>query len=701
MPESARAGADNETPVNPYSLLEAVNSSSDTSHTAWLIFIGIMAYLMVAVAGVTHKDLLLETAVSLPILQVDIQLTQFFRFAPILLVLFHLGLISQLVLLARKALEFDAAVRELEVSNKRTHPLRLELNNFFFVQAIAGPHRSVVMSIFLHGMSWLTLVVLPVVLLLYIQISFLPYHDVAITWTHRIALGFDILMLVLIGIFLTRAETSFFTAFWRTTLQHPLSFLVTTSVLGIVSFFSFFVATVPDEELDRLTRQFILPQTDDAGGRGSGYMAGFTVPYLASRADGTLWGVFHRNLSVTDQDLVTGRGRIRQDEPSISLRGRDLRYARLDRSDLNRVDFTHATLDGASFIGTDLSNARLQCADISELILTADRQRARCTSARRADFTRARLTGARMAGVDLNGATLEEAELEGVNMAHARLAGANLAGARLEKADLTGGVEMQGANLLFASLQGADLTGAHAQAADFSSAGMQAVVLTHARLQGASLRDADLEGANLRNAQLLGADLKGAKLTAADMRRAAVWQASPPSEGNLDLTDLDSVDITPPADSRIAELQSKIEGIAEAQLRDRLGEALQHVSDAAARRRWETSQERQQWHALLLTNASHQPGYRIALTNHLLRVMCHSRWANGAVATGVAKRAHAPQFQGDIAAIHDRLTSKDCPASRTVSKEPVRELTVAVDSIRLTQTQTAQPVQAGATMSAD
>src|SRR5690606_38752668 len=150
----------------------------------------------------------------------------------------------------------------------------------------------------------------------------------------------------------------FFTAFWRTTLQHPLSFLVTTSVLGIVSFFSFFVATVPDEELDRLTRKFILPQTDDAGGRGSGYMAGFTVPYLASRADGTLWGVFHRNLSVSDQDLVTGRGCIRQDEPSISLRGRDLRYARLDRSDLNRVDFTHATLDGASFIGTDLSNAR-------------------------------------------------------------------------------------------------------------------------------------------------------------------------------------------------------------------------------------------------------------------------------------------------------------------------------------------------------
>ena len=30
----------------------------------------------------------------------------------------------------------------LETTEQRTHPLRLELDNFFFVQAIAGPERS-------------------------------------------------------------------------------------------------------------------------------------------------------------------------------------------------------------------------------------------------------------------------------------------------------------------------------------------------------------------------------------------------------------------------------------------------------------------------------------------------------------------------------------------------------------------------------
>jgi hypothetical protein len=138
MNDSSRTGLDTETPVNPYSLLEAVNRSSDTANTAWLLFIGLMAYLLITVAGVTHKDLLLNTAITLPVLQVNIELTRFFLFAPIVLVLLHLGVIGQLVLLARKTLEFASSIRMLEISDQRTHPLRLELDNFFFVQAMPG-----------------------------------------------------------------------------------------------------------------------------------------------------------------------------------------------------------------------------------------------------------------------------------------------------------------------------------------------------------------------------------------------------------------------------------------------------------------------------------------------------------------------------------------------------------------------------------
>ena len=174
MVDSTQVAPESETPVNPYSLLEAVNRSSDKAQGAWLIFLAVMTYVTVAVAGVTHEALLLETPVQLPILQVNIQLKQFFQFAPIVLVLFHLGVLAQLVLLARKTLEFDHAIQLLEATKKHTHPLRLELHNYFFVQAIAGPQRSRIMSTFLHLMTWLTVVVIPVVLLLYIQVVFLP-----------------------------------------------------------------------------------------------------------------------------------------------------------------------------------------------------------------------------------------------------------------------------------------------------------------------------------------------------------------------------------------------------------------------------------------------------------------------------------------------------------------------------------------------
>ena len=44
MQDDTRAALDAETPVNPYSLLEAVNTSSKTANTAWLIFLALMAY---------------------------------------------------------------------------------------------------------------------------------------------------------------------------------------------------------------------------------------------------------------------------------------------------------------------------------------------------------------------------------------------------------------------------------------------------------------------------------------------------------------------------------------------------------------------------------------------------------------------------------------------------------------------------------
>ncbi len=690
MTETERAGRVTDTPVNPYSLLEAVNNSSDTAHTAWLLFLGLMTYLMIAVAGVTHKDLLLETPVALPLLQVSVQQAQFFQFAAVLLVLLHLGVVCQLVLLARKTLEFDRAVRALESTELRTHPLRLEVHNFFFVQAVAGPHRSYVMSAFLHGMSWLTLVVLPVILLLFIQIRYLPFHDVTVTWAHRIALVCDIGMLVLIGVFLTRIETSFPRAFWRTTKEHPFTLLGTTGLLVVVAFFSFFVATIPGEWLDRMSvtvswatgNQPVAAPSPRLASQGAPVAAGFAPPVATARSDGTLLGLFHRNIVATDLDLATSKDG-RNGESGLALRNRDLRYAKLDRTDFRGADLTNADLDGTSFVAANLTNVRMQCADVTELYLSDNREAARCVSARGANFTRAKMKDARLAGIDARGARFEEAVMEAADLTYALLSGANFSSARLERSDFSGGTQLQGANFLIAALQGADLSGALLLLADFSSAQMQGAVLSHSEMQGALLRDTDLEGADLGRAKLQGADLTRAKLRGADLRGAAIWKTLLPAADTLQLADLSEIDIRPLDAPEAARLTALIDKIDVVDLKARAREGLAPIMNLGDSQKWATTIDAQKWQTMVKSSSVvTDEVYKGQITEFLARTMCKARWSSGAVATGIAKRALGQAFRGDIAAIYDRLKSKDCPASETIALKPMRDLASQVDILR-------------------
>ena len=676
MADVGRSAPESETPVNPYSLLEAVNNSSDTAHTGWLIFLAIMTYLVIAVAGVTHEALLLETPVQLPILQVNIQLKEFFQFAPVVLVLFHLGILAQLVLLARKTLEFDHAIRLLETSDRRTHPLRLEVHNFFFVQAIAGPERSVVMSGFLHIMSWLTIVILPVVLLLYMQLSFLPYHDETTTWINRIALVFDIGLLLLIGVFLMRAEPSFIQAFWRSTVAHPVSSALTAIVLMLVGYVSFFAATVPDEALDHLNRDLLL--VGSADGEPALQRSGFLIPFLPQRRDGTLFGIFRKNLEVTDADLIEGRGR--RGEKTLNLRGRDLRYARLDRSDLQGADLTGALLDGASLVGAKLRQVSLDCADLNALLLNNDRVAAKCPSARGVDLTGAQLQGAHLAGLDLQGANLSEAHLDEADLANAMLSGANLSSAQLDKADLTG-VQAQGANFLNASLQGADLRGAQLQFADLSSAAMRGVVLDFAQLQGAVVRDASAEGASLRSTKLQGTDLSGMRLTGTDLRGASIWVTLPPEWDASGLTDLSQFVIRPLDKNEQTALLDAAKRLVDDDARARAKEKIAPLT--AKTDTWTGSANQLRWQSWL--GASPPPPvdtYNYNLTSYLTKLMCSARWANGSIATGIARRAITQDFRGDVVAVYDGLRSSSCPARETTPAKVMRDLSARAEWVR-------------------
>ncbi len=406
------------------------------------------------------------------------------------------------------------------------------------------------------------------------------------------------------------------------------------------------------------------------------------MPALGGAGEGALLGLFHRNLNVTDADLVVDK-EVTPGEPSLNLRGRDLRHARFDRTDLHQADLTGADLEGASFVGADLRGAWMGCADLNRLLLTDSRNAAQCVNARGANFSKARLTEARMTGIDLREARLEAAQLGGAQLAQALLSGASLASARLDLADLTG-AWLHGANLLLASLQGADLSGSKPQMADFTSANLQGANLSLAALEGAVLRDAELDGANLRMAGLLAADLTGARLQASDLTGAHVWRTRPPSGDSAASADMAQIAIRPASEEELAALGATLVHMQGGPLKARLADILVGLTDPSQNADWATSSDQQLWQGFAKAAGEMvaTEGYRTRLTEMLSRLMCRQRFAGGAVATGFARRAMAQGFKGDMPAIYDKLRAPDCPASSAVSPQLMRELATAADAAR-------------------
>jgi uncharacterized protein YjbI with pentapeptide repeats len=681
MNETIRTAFEAEAPVNPYSLLVSVNESSRIINRTWLIFLAVSIYILITVAGVTHKDLLLNNDIVLPILQVKIGLVRFFLFVPLVLLLFHIAILGQLVLLARSTIEFDRALQLLEATDRRAHPLRFELHNFFFIQAIAGLDRSRIIGAFLRSLSWLTLVILPIAILLCVQVDFLPYHSLAMTWWHRVAVLFDVVMLSVMGAFLVQSEISFFTALWRTVQQHPFSVALCAVSVVIVSMFSLCIATIPGEVLDNLVQVQPGKVETATAGQDSGNALERALLYIGASVEGVRSDLFDRNLRVMDSYLLIDKD-AGSNEPSANLRGRDLRFARLDRSKLRQIDLTGADLEEASLIGTDLTGARMECADLNELRLKHNRRAAQCTSAKRADFSFAKLTDAKLSGIDLRGAKLKDARLEGAELTEGLMSGADFGGAHLGGADLTGGVALQGANFLLASLQGADLTGAQLQLADFSNAGMQGVILLQAKLEGAVFRGTDLEGADLQLSELQGVDFSGANMTAADLRGATVWQTVPPTGDKLRLADTSHIFVRPLNAAESGALADEIAKIDNRALRARLAEGVATILDGTNSQDWAGSPNKKRWQDLTAASESTADGFYKSITEYLDKLMCRVRWSNGSVATGIAKRARSEAFRGNSLAIYERLKGTDCPASKTIPRRVLEDLASRADDVR-------------------
>ena len=223
--------------------LDEANGASDPASTAWLAFLALLTYLLVTLAGVSHKALLLDNPVQLPIVvNVDIPLRSFFLYAPALLLLVYLSLLIQHVILERKYRKFKEAIAPYERETGTEHPARERVHSYVFSQILVGPKPSPITNRVMRLIVSVTFTILPLITLLYFQIKFLPYHEVWITYWHRFAVILGLLMLIFLAPRIIKVGPQ--AEAWEVSRMEK----VLGASLLIASFcFSWLIATVPDE----------------------------------------------------------------------------------------------------------------------------------------------------------------------------------------------------------------------------------------------------------------------------------------------------------------------------------------------------------------------------------------------------------------------------------------------------------------------
>ncbi len=462
---SARAGALAEQADDIGAVRKALDGASTTANNLWLAFLSFGTWLAITIASVTHRDILLEKPLKLPILNVELPLVSFFWVAPLVYLIFHAYLLLHLKFLADLVHRYIALVKEANVGERVIEGVREQLPTFIMVQVLAAPdrHREGVLGFLLKSALGITIALGPMILLLFIQLQFLPYHKPWVTWLHRGAIIADLALLWYFSQKLgEKRDKTFALRSWP----------VTAASFVLISYLSVFVGTFPTE------RHHNSAISNLASLRAL-LLEGPINPVTKRRSS---W--FSNTLVVIDENLVqqsaVNEAGVRVTE---SFRGRDLTGAVLSKTDLRKADFT-----GANLTGVNLSDAKLTGSDFG-----CDRnfERAKC-----ATMTLANLSGAELAGAILDGAMLYGARFDGAQMQGSWMRNARLAGASLEKA------QMQAITLNETDLTGAMLTGADLRAATLIRTVLRGASLETALLSGAILDDTDFTGANLGDATL-------------------------------------------------------------------------------------------------------------------------------------------------------------------------------------------------------
>ncbi len=496
-------------------LLASLNRSAERFQTLWFSFLTLTLYLVLTAFMTTHRMLLLEEAQSLPIVNLKIGLLQFYWIAPLIYLVLHFYVLVMLLLLARTADSFEQTLlKELPITSEREQ-FRMRFENALFLQLLVGAkaEREGENSWPLIVIALTTLAIAPVGTLLVIQMQFLPYHHLGITYWHRAAVLIDCALIWLLWRGYRRQGVMCWPRFpkaaWRERRPDWLKRAAPAAAgITITLWASLWEGRWAGEPLVDPTK-------------GWQPRALVSIGWVSDRLrlpNETIVG--EALLLEKQKEAQSGGGQ--RTVPTRSFRDRNFAYADFSSADLRGVSFDHSHMRGIKLEEAQLHNATLKKAQLPAAEL--DRVRMRGANLDSADLEGASMDGAQLqlahlSSAIMNGASLTNANLKGAYLSHAQLRGANLRFAQL-----------QAANFAEAKMQGTDLMGAQMQGTSFSWASMQGARLIDGEMQGANLFRADLSGAALDGTQLQGASLNEVNIRGAQLLETFLFRSGTPAE---------------------------------------------------------------------------------------------------------------------------------------------------------------------------
>lgn len=558
---------DLETTCSEGKMSEALKNIEDVSKRArasFFWFVVFEFYLAVVVGETTHEQLVRGSVMTMPTIEVGLPVKGFYILVPPILILFHLHLLYCLRdlrdVISRSTKEL--APDQRLVSDQMPGPMSRYIA-FVLLKNNGKNFIELALSFFIRLSVIFAVAILPVFLLIFVLIRFLPYHHDAITMLHRLYIFFDILAL---WIFWTSVSVkksggspiSFANKYFQKYVSPILSHCRKRFAVFLLLFlpciwFSMLVATFPGEALERWAVERHDAYTDIEtcsfsnvlnysahvkieAPSGRGLRTTPCLTYLLFEAPDTPLDM-RRNLYLEGVRLVRPSMADRLPEDlnqentrgllgiGFDLRGRDLRYAKLQNAELQQAD-----LRGADLKGADLTRADLRLADFRDVKLIdlgACEPELRDGTHCRTNLSQSRLNDADLQWANLwkaylPDADLSNAQLQGVSFEHAKMEGVKAHGARLH------GAKLVGASLERASLERAKAIGADFTRAQFRDASLKKFVgefsvgrevefhradLTGARFNGALMDDAKFAGSTLERAEFYAANLRKVDLS--------------------------------------------------------------------------------------------------------------------------------------------------------------------------------------------